>query len=182
MLVQFKAAQDVYGHPPGPFATACMGNCVTGEPGEFSTTMAPALPYPCDWPLALPFHQQCTGHCARIAHTPLLSLVYAELGKDTPPLTPTGLPQRQKSNSLHTQDRHTLSSHTYTWCQEPSWSVPTTESMDFCQIGQGDLQVSKEKGRIILMQVLFIPLLVNHQCACITGEASETDTYRSKTR
>lgn len=106
-------------------------------------------------------------HCTWTAHTPLLSVVYAELGKDSPPLTLTGLPQRLKPNCLYTQDRHSLPSHIYIWYQKPSWSVPTTQWMDFCQIGQRYLQVSKEKGRIILMQVLFIPLLVNHQCACI---------------
>lgn len=39
-----------------------------------------------------------------------------------------------------------MPSHTYTWCQESSWSVLTTQSTDFYQIGQRYLQVSKEKG------------------------------------
>lgn len=63
-------------------------------------------------------------HWARISRAPLQRLVYAKLGQNIPSLTPSRLPQRQKSNSLPIQDSHPLPSHTYTCCQELSWSIP----------------------------------------------------------
>lgn len=128
-------------------------------------------------------------HWAQIAHVPLQSLVYAKLGwaklgrnnSHQPP--PDCLRDNSQTASLY---RISILCHPtpIPAARSLSGPSPTTQSTDFCQIGHRYLQISKEEGRIILMQVLFISLLVKHPRACITGEASKpkTDTYRSKTR
>lgn len=116
--MQLKGA---YGHPPGSFPRACMGYCLTGEPGR-----APP-----------PWHQHCYIHMTE----PLDSLCTSRV-QDTVDTLCTNCPHTSAEHSgcwawegqpssdpwwaasetkisLHTKDRHSLPSHTYTWCQKP---------------------------------------------------------------